>query len=660
MLWTISLLHKIIKQWSLSAKPCAWYLSQKMNAGKKYFVIDFDSTFTKVEGLDELAGVALGNSPRREEVTQEISNITNQGMDGSISFSESLEKRISLLKAHRDHIGELVEKLKTKVSDSFKRNQVFFDEYAPQVLVVSSGFKEFITPIVADFGITADNVFANTFTYDQEGYIVGYDHDNVLSKDKGKVKQLKALNLKGDVYVIGDGYTDYEIREAGLANKFYAFTENVNRDSVLHKADHIAPTLEEFLYDNKLPMSLSYPKNRINVLLLENIHSDAQKIFEKEGYNVEIVAGALDEAELSEKIKDVHILGIRSKTHVTRKVLENANRLMVVGAFCIGTNQIDLEACLEKGVLTFNAPYSNTRSVVELAIAQMIMLMRNIPDVSTKMHQGVWQKSAANSNEIRGKKLGIVGYGNIGKQLSVLAEALGLDVYYYDVVEKLALGNATKCKSMEELLSTADIISLHVDGRADNRNIFGKEYFEMMKDGVIFMNLSRGFVIDIEALKAAIQSGKIRGTSIDVFPEEPKTNAEPFESALKGLPNTILTPHIGGSTQEAQKDIANYVPNQVFNYVNKGDTFGSVNFPNIQLPEQRNAHRLIHVHENVPGILAKINTILNRHEVNILGQYLKTNEKLGYVITDVNKEYDKELINELRSIPHTIKFRPLY
>lgn len=631
-----------------------------MNAGKKYFVIDFDSTFTKVEGLDELAGVALGNSPNRDQITQEISNITNQGMDGSISFSESLEKRISLLKAHRSHIGQLIEKLKTKVSDSFRRNQVFFDEYAPQVLVVSSGFKEFITPIVADFGITANNVFANTFEYDQEGYIVGYDHNNVLSKDKGKVKQLKALNLQGDVYVIGDGYTDYEIREAGLANKFYAFTENVNRDSVLDKADHIAPTLEEFLYDNKLPMSLSYPKNRINVLLLENIHSDAKELFAKEGYNVEVVAGALDETELSKKIKDVHILGIRSKTHVTRKVLENANRLMVVGAFCIGTNQIDLDACLEKGVLTFNAPYSNTRSVVELAIAQMIMLMRNIPDVSAKMHKGVWQKSAANSNEIRGKKLGIVGYGNIGKQLSVLGEALGLDVYYYDVVEKLALGNATKCSSMKELLAAADIVSLHVDGRSDNRNIFGKEYFDIMKEGVIFMNLSRGFVIDIAALKAAIESGKIRGVSVDVFPEEPKTNQEPFESALRGLPNTILTPHIGGSTQEAQKNIASYVPTQVFNYVNKGDTFGSVNFPNIQLPEQRNAHRLIHVHENVPGILAKINTILNRHEVNILGQYLKTNEKVGYVITDVNKEYDKELINEMRAIPHTIKFRPLY
>ena len=631
-----------------------------MNTANKYFVIDFDSTFTKVEGLDELAGVALNDSPQRDQVTQQISQITNQGMDGSLSFSESLEKRISLLKAHRDHLPQLVEKLKTKVSDSFRRNQVFFDEYAPQVLVVSSGFKEFITPIVAEFGIQPENVFANTFEFDEEGYIIGYDQDNVLSKNKGKVQQLKALNLKGDVYVIGDGYTDYEIREAGLANKFYAFTENVNRGKVLDKADHVAPTLEEFLYDNKLPMSLSYPKNRINVLLLENIHADAKALFEKEGYNVETIPGALDEAELSEKIKDVHILGIRSKTHVTRKALENANRLMVVGAFCIGTNQIDLEACLEKGVLAFNAPYSNTRSVVELAIAQMIMLMRNIPDVSAKMHEGVWQKSAANSNEIRGKKLGIVGYGNIGKQLSVLGEALGLDVYYYDVVEKLALGNATKCNSMEELLSIADIVSLHVDGRAENRDIFGKEYFDMMKDGVIFMNLSRGFVIDIQALKDAIESGKVRGTSVDVFPKEPKTNQEEFESELRGVRNTILTPHIGGSTQEAQKNIANYVPTQVFNYVNKGDTFGSVNFPNLQLPEQRNAHRLIHVHENVPGVLAKINNVLISHEVNILGQYLKTNENVGYVITDVDKEYDKELIKEMREIPHTIKFRPLY
>ncbi|MDX2302277.1 MAG: phosphoglycerate dehydrogenase [Microscillaceae bacterium] len=631
-----------------------------MDKTNKYIVIDFDSTFTKVEGLDELAEIALTLSDNRDEIVSQIREITSLGMEGKLSFSESLLQRIQLLKAHRNHLPVLVEKLRDKVSDSFQRNKHFLTKYADYILIVSNGFKEFITPIVTEYGIKPENIYANSFLYDEQGNIIGYDQNCFLAQNKGKVHQLKALNLQGDVYVIGDGYTDYEIREAGLANKFFAFTENVSREIVSEKADHITPSLEEFLYVNKLPMAISYPKNRIHVLLLENIHSKAEEIFLKEGYNVEVISHALSEDELSEKIQNVSILGIRSKTRVTAKVLENANKLMLVGAFCIGTNQIDLNACLSKGVVVFNAPYSNTRSVVELAIGEMIMLMRNIPDVSHQMHQGVWNKSAKNSNEIRGKKLGIVGYGNIGSQLSVLAEALGMEVYYYDIVDKLALGNARQCRTLEELFSTADIISLHVDGRPDNKNIIGAEHFAMMKDGVIFMNLSRGFVVDIKALKAAIERGKVRGVSVDVFPKEPKSNQDPFISELQGLPNVILTPHIGGSTQEAQANIAQFVPDKMINYVNKGNTYGSVNFPNLQLPEQKNAHRLLHVHKNVSGILAKINQVFADNQVNILGQYLNTNEQVGYVITDVDKEYNKKVITELKNIPNTIKFRVLY
>ncbi len=627
---------------------------------QKYIIIDFDSTFTKVEGLDELSAIALKDQPEAQENVAKIREITNLGMQGKIDFADSLRQRINLLHAHQNHLTILVEHLHERVSDSFQRNKAFLEKFSDQIYIISSGFKEFILPIVTAYGIKAENVYANTFTFDAQGNITGYEESNILTQDKGKVKLLKELKLQGDVYVIGDGYTDYEIREAGLANKFFAFTENVARDGISEKADHITPSLEEFLYVNQLPMPVSYPKSRINVLLLENIHPQAAAIFRKEGYNVECVKGALSEAELCEKIQNVSILGLRSKSKVTPKVLEHANRLMLVGAFCIGTNQIDLEGCLEKGVVVFNAPYSNTRSVVELAIGQMIMLMRNIPDVSSQMHQGIWNKSASNSNEIRGKKLGIIGYGNIGAQLSVLAESIGIEVYYYDIIEKLALGNAKKCESLEELLSISDIVSLHIDGRETNKNILRKEHFEMMKEGVIFINLSRGFVVDIEALKEAIEQGKVRGASIDVFPKEPKTNDDPFESPLRGLPNLILTPHIGGSTQEAQENIANFVPNRIIGYVNKGDTYGSVNFPNLQLPEQSNAHRLIHVHHNVSGILAKINQILAQNEVNILGQYLKTNEKVGYVITDIDKAYQKQVIQELKSIKHTIKFRILY
>ncbi|MCS6821933.1 MAG: phosphoglycerate dehydrogenase [Microscillaceae bacterium] len=631
-----------------------------MEGSKKYIIIDFDSTFTKVEGLDVLAEIALENHPQKEQYLAEIKKLTQMGMEGKISFAESLNKRIQLLHAHKKHFPTLVAILKTKISDSFQRNKTFFELYKENILVVSSGFREFIEPIVTEFGILPQNIFANECVFDDQGNLIGYRPENVLSEDKGKVKLLKSLNLQGDVYVLGDGYTDYEIREAGLANKFYAFTENVERQTVTQKADHIAPSLEEFLYDNKLPMAISYPKNRINVLLLENIHPVAIEYFKQEGYTVEILREALDEDELAKKIKNVSILGIRSKTQVTRKVLENANKLMLIGAYCIGTNQIDLEACLEKGIVVFNAPYSNTRSVVELAIGEMIMLMRKIFDKSQKMHQGVWDKSAEGSFEIRGKKLGIIGYGNIGTQLSVLAESLGLEVYYYDIVEKLALGNAKKCKSLHELLALADIVSLHVDGRPENDNMISYAEFEIMKKGVIFLNLSRGSVVNTEALVQAIRTGKVAGAGVDVFLNEPKTNKDPFVSSLQGLPNVILTPHIGGSTEEAQANIGEFVANKTIQYINKGDTFGSVNFPNLQLPLQKNSHRLIHIHENVAGILAKINQVLAKNGINILGQYLKTNEKIGYVITDIDKEYNKQVIAELRNIPNTVKFRVLF
>jgi D-3-phosphoglycerate dehydrogenase / 2-oxoglutarate reductase len=626
----------------------------------KYIVIDFDSTFTKVEAFDVLAEISLKDHPDRKSMVQQIIDITNQGMDGSISFRESLEQRVALLSPNRRHLEQLVKVLRDLVSESFKRNREFFQQYADNIYIISNGFHAFIDPIVMEYGIKQENIFANHFQFDEQGNVTGFDRENPLSANNGKVEQLKRLNLPGDVYVIGDGYTDYEIKHAGLANKFFAFTENVERERVLKNADHIAPSFDEFLYLNKLNTAISYPKNRINVLLLENVHPVAIELMKAEGFNVETYSAGLDEDELCEKIKNISVLGIRSKTQVTAKVLESANRLMVIGAFCIGTNQIDLKAATKKGVAVFNAPFSNTRSVVELAIAQMIMLMRNIPDKSAKMHAGKWDKSAAGSFEIRGKKLGIIGYGNIGAQLSVIAENLGMKVFYYDKEERLALSNATKCKTLKELLTLSDVISLHVDGRESNANMIGEEEFKLMKKGVIFLNLSRGHIVDIQALKENIVNGKVAGCSVDVFPYEPISNNEEFVSELRGLRNTILTPHIGGSTSEAQENIGNFVPGKMMDYINTGSTSNSVNFPNLTLPILENAHRLIHIHNNVPGILAKINLILANNEINIVGQYLKTNETIGYVITDINKEYNKDVIKELRAIENTIKFRVLY
>ncbi len=626
----------------------------------KYFVIDFDSTFTQVEAFDVLAEISLDSHPDREELKQKIKDITNQGMDGSLSFRESLEQRLKILAPNKRHLQQLVSALKGKVSSSFVRNKDFFKDYSDRIFIISNGFHSFIEPIVTEYGIRAENIFANQFVFDDQGNVVGFDKENPLSSNNGKVEQLKKLNLPGDVYVIGDGYTDYEIKKSGLANKFYAFTENVERESVLANADHVAPSLDEFLYLNKMNTAISYPKNRINVLLLENVHPVAVEVLRAEGFNVETYQAAMTEDELCEKIKNVSVLGIRSKTQVTAKVLETANRLMVIGAFCIGTNQIDLKTATQKGVAVFNAPFSNTRSVVELAVAEMIMLIRGIPDKSNKMHKGQWDKSAKGSFEIRGKKLGLIGYGNIGTQLSVIAESLGMSVLYYDAEEKLSLGNAIKCKSMKEVLENADVISLHIDGRESNTNLIGEREFALMKKGVIFINLSRGHVVDIQALKTNILNGKVAGCAIDVFPYEPVSNNEEFVSDLCGLPNTILTPHIGGSTAEAQENIGNFVSSKFLDYINTGSTSNSVNFPNLTLPILKNAHRLIHIHKNVPGILAKINQTLAEGGINIVGQYLKTNEEVGYVITDINKEYDKDVIGKLKAIDNTIKFRVLY
>ncbi len=627
----------------------------------KNFVIDFDSTFTKVEAFDVLAEITLKDHAEKELIQKQIFEITNQGMDGSLSLRESIEKRIKLLAPEKKHLTQLISHLKTLVSDSFNRNKEFFHTHSDHIFIISNGFREFIEPVVTEFGVKKENIFANEFLFDDTGKVIGFNKDNPLSANNGKTEQLKRLNLPGDVYVIGDGYTDYEIKQSGLANKFYAFTENVEREKVLAKADHITPSLDEFLYLNKLNTAISYPKNRINVLLLENVHPVAVELMKAEGFTVETYPAGLDEDELCEKIKNVSVLGIRSKTQVTAKVLESANRLMVVGAFCIGTNQIDLKAATKKGVAVFNAPFSNTRSVVELAIAEMILLIRNIPDKSGKMHAGKWDKSAKGSFEVRGKKLGIIGYGSIGTQLSVIAENLGMNVVFYDKEERLALGNAVKCKSfLKEVLTEADVITLHVDGRESNTNYIGQKEFELMKKGVIFLNLSRGHVVDVKALRENILNGKVAGCAIDVFPHEPISNDEEFVSELRGLPNTILTPHIGGSTAEAQENIGNFVPGKMMEYINTGSTSNSVNFPNLTLPILENAHRLIHIHNNVPGILAKINQILAANGINIVGQYLKTNEHIGYVITDINKEYDKEVIKELRAIENTIKFRVLY
>jgi len=405
----------------------------------------------------------------------------------------------------------------------------------------------------------------------------------------------------------------------------------------------------------------SLEKSKIKILLLEGVHQSAVDNFHNAGYeNIEHLPTSLDEESLIEKIRDVHFIGIRSRTQLTERVFEAAEKLVSVGCFCIGTNQVDLDAALKRGIAVFNAPYSNTRSVAELVLAEAIMLLRGIPEKNARAHQGGWLKSAKNSHEARGKTLGIVGYGSIGAQLSVLAESLGFNVIYYDVITKLGMGNANQVSSLEELLGRADVVSLHVPDLASTRWMIGAKEIAAMKDGAILINAARGSVVEIEPLADAIKAGKLNGAAIDVFPVEPKGNDEEFQSPLRGLDNVILTPHIGGSTLEAQENIGIEVSEKLITYSDNGTTVTSVNFPEVALPAHPDKHRLLHIHDNVPGVLSQINRVLSENGINISGQYLQTNDKVGYVVIDVDKAYGPQALEALKQVEHTLKIRVLY
>jgi len=393
----------------------------------------------------------------------------------------------------------------------------------------------------------------------------------------------------------------------------------------------------------------------LKVLLLENISAVAVQTFRKAGYEVESLKPALDERELIPKIRTASILGVRSKTRVSAEVLAAAEQLVAIGAFCIGVDKIDQKTASERGIAVFNDPHSNSRSVAELAIGEIILLLRRTFQASSEMHRGLWNKSAAGAHEVRGLTLGIVGYGKIGSQLSDLAEAMGMRVVFYDSAHVLARGNA-RAVDFRELLETADVVTLHVDGKPQNRNLFGAEEFAAMKDGACFLNLSRGFVVDHDALAACLKSGKIAGAAIDVFPQEPESGAE-FTSALRSLPNVILTPHVGGSTEEAQQNIGQFVSAKLLDYLNAGDSTLSVNLPQCHLEYEEGSYRLMHIHHNVPGILRAINDILGDRDINIERQALNTRGTLGYAIYDINRPCDKDLLAQLHAVPHTIAVR---
>ncbi|MGL5324756.1 MAG: phosphoglycerate dehydrogenase [Aeromonas sp.] len=405
----------------------------------------------------------------------------------------------------------------------------------------------------------------------------------------------------------------------------------------------------------------SLDKDKIKVLLLEGVHPNTVETFRAAGYtSVEYLKTSLSEEELIEQIRDVHFIGLRSRTQITEKVLDAANKLVAIGCFCIGTNQVELEAAQIRGIPVFNAPFSNTRSVAELVLGEILLLLRGIPEKNAKCHRGVWEKLANRSVEARGKKLGIIGYGHIGTQLGIIAESIGMKVYYYDIENKLSLGNAIQVPTMVELLNMSDVISLHVPETATTKNMIGAEQLRMMKPGAIFINAARGTVVDIDALADVIKSGHIAGAAIDVFPIEPKSNEEEFQSPLRGLENVILTPHIGGTTHEAQENIGLEVANKLVKYSDNGSTLSAVNFPEVSLPGHKGSSRLLHIHRNQPGVMNQINQIFAEEGINIAGQYLQTSSHIGYVVIDVETEHSEKALAKLKEINGTIRARILH
>ena len=624
------------------------------------FVFDFDSTLVDFETLDLLAERVLEGAPGSAATRAEIARLTDQAMTGDLPFDEALRRRLALLPLTRAAAEALGREAVDRLTASVARNRDFFRDQADRIVIVSGGFREIIAPVAEHLGISPDRILCNDLVYDADDRVTGVDPANPLSREGGKTEALTGLQLPGPVVMVGDGWTDAEVRLAGAADRFYAFTEVARRPRVVEAADAEVRSLDELLHREGVSGRWSYPRSRVRILLLEAIHPAAVDRLEQAGYSVESLPGALGEAALIERIRGVHVLGVRSKTQVSEQVLAAADRLMAVAAFCIGTNQIDLAAAAGRGVAVFNAPYSNTRSVVELAVGLTIALLRDVADKSTAMHRGEWNKSAAGSRELRGKTLGIVGYGAIGSQLSVLAEGLGMRVLFHDLTERLALGNARRMPSLDALLAESDVVSLHVDGRSDNAALVGAAELSRMKPGALLLNLSRGHVVDVGALAQALGSGRIGGAAIDVFPDEPATNADPFDSPLRGLKNVILTPHIGGSTEEAQEAIGEFAAERLLAYLNRGDTTFCVNLPNVQLAEVSGAHRILHIHRNQPGVLAALNHALAGAGLNILGQHLKTDERTGYVITDVDRDYDPDALQTLRGVAGTLRFRMLH
>ncbi len=608
---------------------------QKQNT---WFILDFDSTFTQVEAMEELAAISLKNDPDKEDVIEKIKQLTDMAMDGKMPFNKSLKARIALLSAKKYHLNMLVNRLRKKVSVSFARNKSFFKTYEGRVLIVSGGFKEFIEPVVKSYNISADCVYANTFTYDKKNNIIGADEENFLAQDNGKVKLLKHLKLKGDVYVIGDGFTDYQIREAGLCKRFFAFTENIKRPLVIEKADAVAPSLDEILFSQNLPMALSYPKSRIKALLIGEETYLAEQYLKNEGYQIEKLAAKSN--KIGNSILKASLALLAPSIQIADKDLDES-KLVSLSVWGEDKATFNVDLATKKGIAIFNSPFANTRNIAELALHALFSFSKN-----TQAKNGL-------GFELIGKKLGIVGYENSGSLLSVLAQNLGMEVSYYDEKDRASMGNAVPAKNLIELLKRNDFIVVCPSQTSNNKALLGQKELNQINPKAYLVHLASEESLDMSVVEKLLSQNKLNGFYIDCLHEDTLKKASKFKNTLSTLQNR-------NKTSETQENIAKFISQKMIEYMNTGNTSSSVNIPNIQLPELQNSHRFIHIHHNKSGILAKINSILGKHKINITGQYLKTNDSIGYVITDVAKQYDKEVIEELKAISETIRFRVLY
>jgi D-3-phosphoglycerate dehydrogenase len=642
-------------------------------------IFNFDSTLIHTEGVELILQQALQRTAPENQAEQvdKLTRISTLADIGETSVADALHQCFALAQVTRGDVEAVAARVREALNPRVVEALAALQQAGKRLFIFSTGFEELVRPVTRALHVDDDHVFTNQLIYDFKGDVIGFNEKNPLFLSAGKgflVEQLKNDGrLPGGTAVVGRSASDLAIRRNNVAQLFvyYANTqmhEEIRRqaDFIIDRFDHLLPLFfsEEELSNEK--MQVFYEQNGFaekggepNVLLLENIHAEAVQKLEREGLKPRLLKGALRGEELCAAAAEVQVLGLRSQTRLTGDLLARLRDLWVIGAYCIGTNQIDLEAAAKAGIPVFNAPYSNTRSVAELVVGEIIMLMRRIPEKSGAAHAGQWLKSAAGCSEIRGKTVGIIGYGHIGSQVSVLLESLGMSVCFHDIVDKLPLGNARKAASLDDLLGTSDVITLHVPDTPETRNLIGPAQINRMKEGCCMINSSRGKVVDLAALRAALDKGAVAGAAIDVFPEEPNQPTDAFSSPLQGARNTILTPHIGGSTEEAQINIAQYVSEKLNRFILTGATTGAINFPEVELPRVPNTHRILYVHRNVPGVLAKINNLFARRNINIAGQLLQTKEEIGYLIVDVDQQVSSQVLDLMGLIAETIKVRKI-